>query len=145
MYHIDIIFVQSVILISINHQVYSLLRNKSHSLNSFHVVGVISVGHISLPWSGGPGARFRMGVDGHFATIRTEISEIGWIFARRRRRSDPDRQAKEAFHVDDFRPCDLPAVVSQTAQRALVSGIYVWIIAHVWFLAQVAHVAVSLL
>lgn len=86
-----------------------------------------------------------MDVDGHFATVRTEVSEVGRIFGCRHRRGNPDGQAEEALYVDDLRPCNLAAVVSQTAQRALVSGIRVWIIAYVWFLAKSAQVVVRLL
>jgi len=120
-------------------------RQATHSLDGVRVVKVIVIGHVSLPWTCCPGAWLRVGVDGHLAAIRAKVPEVCWILGRRHWRSDPDWQAEETLHVDDFRPGDLATIVRQTAQCALIAGIYIWIIAYVRLLAESAHVAVGFL
>jgi len=83
----------------------------THPLDSIRVVDVIAVGHVSLPWTCRPSAWLRVGIDGHLAAIRAEVAEIGWILGRRYWRSDPDWQAEETLHIDDFRPGNLATIV----------------------------------
>lgn len=121
-----------------------LKKIKRNLLNRFYVIHCV-VGHVSLPRSGSPGARFRGCVYRYFATVRAEVSVVSRIFWGRDCRCHADWQAEEAFHVDHLRPGYLTTIMRETSQRALVSRVNVRVVANFRFLAKSAHVRIGFL